>query len=311
MMDLNGEFDIIYQKEINIGFFGMQKELFEKIITEIKHSPFSDEFELIDDNIIDMEKYKKASFKKINKKQNEIIEYLFEDNYDKIKQNLIINLNNCEDNINNKKDKHYVEFIKEKIDFYFIFEQEIKDKSFLDKLYNYSKGNYIILLFGKNQIKEKKKVMFEDYILVGNKVETLVNFQFDSFLLKLKNQFDMFSLFLKFSIEKNIVTFKDYICTLKKYSNIKDEKELIELFNKFEKLSFNNDYADNTLIILQIMASNKNMFNNEICFNVKSLQCGFCQAQLNICEFDTNAKSFLCYRCKYSQQQQEKLFNKK
>ena len=50
----------------------------------------------------------------------------------------------------------------------------------------------------------------------------------------------MFRFFQKFSIEKNIVNFKDYIYTFRQY-RIKDEKELIDLFNKFGKMSFNND----------------------------------------------------------------------
>ena len=60
-------------------------------------------------------------------------------------------------------------------------------------------------------------------------------------------------------------------------------------------------YADNTLIMLQIMASNKEMFNDNICFNVKSIKCGFCTERLNISEFDTQLQSFLCYRCRYQQ----------
>ena len=307
-MDQNGEFDIIYQKEINIGFFGMEKELFEKIITEIKHSSFSKEFSLINDNISDMGKYKKASFQKIDNYQNQISDDIFDIN-DKIEDNLIINLNNCEDNLNNKKDKEYEEFIKEKLDFYFIFEKEIKDKNFVNKLYNYSKGNNIILIYGQNKSFEPEG--YEEFILIENKVETLLNFRFDKFLLKIKNQFDMFLIFQKYSIEKNIVSFKDYLCTLEKYSNINDEKDLIELFNKFEKLSFNNDYADNTLIMLQVMTTNEKMFNNGICFNVKSLKCGFCTETLNISEFDPNVQSFLCYRCRFAQQQQAKLYNKK
>ena len=310
-MDSREEFDIIYQKEINIGFFGMAKELFEKIISDIKHSSFSEQFSLIDDNISNMGKYKKVSFQKIDNNQNKIIEYILEDNNEKIEDNLIINLNNCEDNLNNKKDKQYEEFIKEKIDFYFIFEKEIKDKNFLDKLYNYSKGNYIILIFDQNKIQQEKKSFehegYEDFILIWK--DMALDFQFDTFLLGIKKQFDMFLIFQKYSTDKHIVTFKDYLYTLKKYSNIKDEKRLIELFNKFEKLSFNNDYADNTLIMIQIMSSNKNMFNNGICFNAKSLKCGFCTETLNISEFDPNVQSFLCYRCRFAQQAM--LFDKK
>ena len=119
----------------------------------------------------------------------------------------------------------------------------------------------------------------------------------------------MFIIFLKYSVEKNIITFKDYFCTLKKYSDINNE-ELIKLFNNFEKLSFNNDYADNTLILIQLLSYKNNILNNEIFFNVKSLKCGFCTEKLNICEFDPRVQTFLCPRCRYNQKNYNKILIK-
>ena len=297
-MDLFDEVDIVYQKEINIGFFGITKEYFEKIIKDLQNSSFSKEFSLID-KYFDMEKDKKASFQKMD--NNEILGQIYDEN-DK-DNDLIINIHNCEENYNKKDKKNYEEFIKEKIDYFLIVEEGIKDKAFLDKIYKYSKGNFIIFTLGYNKENEKlfESKDYNDFVLVKDNVKNINNYKFDIFLLDLKKKFDMFVMFQKYSTEKNIVTFKDYIYYMNKYNNIKDEKEFIELFNKFETLSFNDDYADNTLIMLQIMASNKEMFNDNICFNVKSIKCGFCTERLNISEFDTQLQSFLCYRCRYQQ----------
>jgi len=297
-MDLFDEVDIVYQKEINIGFFGIPKEYFEKIIKDLQNSSFSKEFSLID-KYFDMEKDKKASFQKMD--NNENLGQIYDEN-DK-DNDLIINIHNCEENYNKKDKKNYEEFIKEKIDYFLIVEEGIKDKTFLDKIYKYSKGNFIIFTLGYNKENEKlfESKDYNDFVLVKDNVKNINNYKFDIFLLDLKKKFDMFVMFQKYSTEKNIVTFKDYIYYMNKYNNIKDEKEFIELFNKFETLSFNDDYADNTLIMLQIMASNKEMFNDNICFNVKSIKCGFCTERLNISEFDTQLQSFLCYRCRYQQ----------
>ncbi len=55
------------------------------------------------------------------------------------------------------------------------------------------------------------------------------------------------------------------------------------------------------------MMYNPNKFNGNICFNVKSLECGFCTEKSNICEFDKNLKTFLCYRCRFNKSHYEQI----
>ena len=119
-------------------------------------------------------------------------------------------------------------------------------------------------------------------------------------IIKLKNKFEMYKTFQKYSIEKSIISFKDYLYNYNKYSKEANEDSLINLFNKFEKLSFNNDYADVTIILLQIMTSTKDIFNSNFTFNVRILKCGFCYNSINECEYDDTLKMFICYRCKYN-----------
>ena len=123
---------------------------------------------------------------------------------------------------------------------------------------------------------------------------------FNDFLLDLKQKFDLYTIFQKYSIEKSIISFKDYLYNFNKYNKIKEENQIVELFNKFEKLSFNNDHADIAIILIQLMTLNKNILNSNFNFNVKTLKCGFCTNKLNECEFDEDTKCFLCYRCKYT-----------
>ena len=132
-----------------------------------------------------------------------------------------------------------------------------------------------------------------------DKSKTLI---FNDFLLELIDKFKMFKIFQKYSIEKSIISFKDYLYNFNKYNKINDENELIELFNKFEKFSFNNDYADITIILLQIMTTNKSIFNNNFTFNARTLECGFCLNKINECEFDNDSKSFLCFRCRFAKE---------
>ena len=126
-MDLFEEVDIVYQKEINIGFFGIQKEIFEIIIKDLQNSSFSKEFSLID-KYFDMKKDKKASFQKMNNNQNIVLGQVYEE--DDKDNDLIINIHNCEENYNKKDKKNYEEFIKEKIDFFLLLKNILKIKHF-------------------------------------------------------------------------------------------------------------------------------------------------------------------------------------
>ena len=60
----------------------------------------------------------------------------------------------------------------------------------------------------------------------------------------------MYKIFQKYSIEKSIISFKDYLYNFNKYNQIEDEVQLIEFFNKFNKLSYINDYSDINIIFL-------------------------------------------------------------
>ena len=294
--------DFIYPSEINIGLFGFEGEIFKEIIKNLEdpNSIFTKKFSL-KDKLCKYGKYSKISYK-INTEKKEIIE-----SKDNINNNLIINILNCESNLKNDKKNKYNEFIKEKIDFFLILENDIMDKKFLNLLYEYSKGNYLFFgfseFFSKNKNESK---IIDEFVIMDNlyfRDKNNVNlwgFKFDEFIINIAKIYNMFVIFQNYSIEKNIVKFKDYIYFFNKYSQIKNENEFFELFNKFEKFSYNDDYTDNELIMIQIMSSDKQKFNNDINFNVKSNNCGFCSESLNICEFDPEVKTFLCPNCRYS-----------
>ena len=297
----------IYQKEINLGFFNLDNEQFEEIIKRLTQSSFSKKF-CLKQNIMNYDDYSLALFEEKKQIKNEIIiqEEEIEENEDE--KGIVINFNNCK--LLEKRKKEYDKLIKEKIDFYFIFNGEKINEQFLDELYECSKLNYIIFTLGKDinseltnsdkyapnafdyfEITEEDKNKYEDGTII---------FIFDTFISELKSKFDLYKIFQKYSIEKSIISFKDYLYNFNKYNYIEDENKLIELFNKFEKFSFNNDYCDIIIILLQIMMIKKNMLNSNFTFNVKTLSCGFCLNKLDESEFDNDSKCFLCYRCKYA-----------
>ena len=304
--------NVDYQSDINVGLIGIKKEIYERELMKLEKSSFSQEYQLEKERA-DYGKYAKASFKKINKKMM-IKKDIFNNNNDN--DDLIINVFYCENNLNNDKKKDYEEFLKEKLDFYLLYNSENMDFDFLNKIYKYSKGNYFkinINYFPTNALRANEIGDFEliddDFELIDDNINNIDynTFKFDKFLINLISKFEMFRLFQKYSVEKNIVHFKDYLYTFLHYAKIQDKNEFFELFNKFEKFSFNNDYSDNTLILLQIMMHKKGKFNDKISFNVKSLQCGFCTEKSLICEFDKNLKCFLCYRCRYKKTHYDEL----
>ena len=296
--------EIIYQKEINIGFFNFDDDKFNEMIKILSQSPFSKYFSL-KNNILYFKEFIKASFEEKQELKNEIID---EDEIEKEENNLTININNCK--FVKKREEDYDFLIKEKIDFYFIFNNEIINENFLEEIQEYSKQNYIIFNMGKDLnediIKSNKYLSNQyDYFEINNfnlkKYDEGSNILiFNDFLLDLKQKFDLYTIFQKYSIEKSIISFKDYLYNFNKYNKIKEENQIVELFNKFEKLSFNNDHADIAIILIQLMTLNKNILNSNFIFNVKTLKCGFCTNKINECEFDEDSKCFLCYRCKYT-----------
>ena len=296
--------EIIYQKEINIGFFNYDDDKFNEMIKILSQSPFSKYFSL-KNNILYFKEFIKASFEEKQELKNEIID---EDEIEKEENNLTININNCK--FVKKREEDYDFLIKEKLDFYFIFNNEILNENFLEEIHEYSKQNYIIFNMGKDLnediIKSNKYLSNQyDYFEINNfnlkKYDEGTNILiFNDFLLDLKQKFDLYTIFQKYSIEKSIISFKDYLYNFNKYNKIKEENQIVELFNKFEKLSFNNDHADIAIILIQLMTLNKNILNSNFIFNVKTLKCGFCTNKINECEFDEDSKCFLCYRCKYT-----------
>ena len=296
--------EIIYQKEINIGFFNFDDDKFNEMIKILSQSPFSKYFSL-KNNILYFKEFIKASFEEKQELKNEIID---EDEIEKEENNLTININNCK--FVKKREEDYDFLIKEKLDFYFIFNNEIINENFLEEIHEYSKQNYIIFNMGKDLnediIKSNKYLSNQyDYFEINNfnlkKYDEGTNILiFNDFLLDLKQKFDLYTIFQKYSIEKSIISFKDYLYNFNKYNKIKEENQIVELFNKFEKLSFNNDHADIAIILIQLMTLNKNILNSNFIFNVKTLKCGFCTNKINECEFDEDSKCFLCYRCKYT-----------
>ena len=83
--------EIIYQKEINIGFFNFDDDKFNEMIKILSQSPFSKYFSL-KNNIIYFKEFIKASFEEKQELKNEIID---EDEIEKEENNLTININNC------------------------------------------------------------------------------------------------------------------------------------------------------------------------------------------------------------------------
>jgi hypothetical protein len=296
---------IIYQKEINIGFFLFSEQQFKDMISKLSQSSFSKKFSLIN-NFLNFKEYTKVSFEEKKELKNEIdINDKVDDEdilIDEDEKPLLININNCKIDI--ELDGEYEKFIKEKLDYYIIFNEKKINKKFLAKIYESSKGNYIIITSGYETDEKDITKIYEDFEVTKDKKENNDDdkdyFIFDTFLINLKKKFDMYKIFQKYSIEKSIISFKDYLYNYNKYSENIDEDLLIELFNKFERFSFNNDYADVTIILFQIMAANKNILNTNFTFNVKNLKCDFCYNNINECEYDDNLKMFICYRCRYS-----------
>jgi hypothetical protein len=296
---------IIYQKEINIGFFLFSEQQFKDMISKLSQSSFSKKFSLIN-NFLNFKEYTKVSFEEKKELKNEIdINDKVDDEdilIDEDEKPLLININNCKIDI--ELDGEYEKFIKEKLDYYIIFNEKKINKKFLAKIYESSKGNYIIITSGYETDEKDITKIYEDFEVTKDKKENNDDdkdyFIFDTFLINLKKKFGMYKIFQKYSIEKSIISFKDYLYNYNKYSENIDEDLLIELFNKFERFSFNNDYADVTIILFQIMAANKNILNTNFTFNVKNLKCDFCYNNINECEYDDNLKMFICYRCRYS-----------
>lgn len=294
--------ELINKKEINIGFFNLDNEKFNEIIQRLTQSAFSKIFSLRQ-NTLFYNEYTIASFEEKNGFKNELID---EDDINKEAKGLVININNCK--MEENKDEKYEEFIKEKLDFYFIFNETKLNQKFLDEVHECSKLNYIIITLGKNinnDILNKYSSHIYDYFEISQEEKNKYKdaskiIIFDDFLSEIKTKFDYYQIFIEYSIEKNIISFKDYLYNFNKYNKINDENQLIEYFNKFEKLSYNNDYADITIILLQIIMNKKNILKSDFTFNVKSLKCGFCFDKLSESEFDDDQKCFLCHRCKYA-----------
>ena len=305
-MDLNDlDLDIInngliYQEEINIGFFNLDNEKFKDIIKQLSQSSFSKNFSL-KENIINYDEYSLATFEENKEIKNEIID---EEDFDKKEKGLVIKINNYK--FNENKDEKYNIFIKEKFDLFFIVNEKILKQNFINEIQECSNLNYIIITLGKNiNDKLNNSSNTYDYFVISQEEKNKYNeaskiLIFDDFLTEIKSKFNLYKIFQRYSKEKSIISFKDYLYNFNKYNYIEDENKLIELFNKFEKFSFNNDYCDIIIILLQIMMIKKNMLNSNFTFNVKTLSCGFCLNKLDESEFDNDSKCFLCYRCKYA-----------
>ena len=292
--------ELIYQEEINIGFFNLDNEKFNDIIKRLSQSSFSKNFSL-KENIINYDEYSFATFEENKEIKNEIID---EEDFEKEEKRLVIKINNCK--FNENKDENFDVFIREKLDFFFIFNEKILKQNFKNEIQELSNLNYIIITLGKD-INDKlyNQNNTYDYLVISQEEKNKYNESskiliFDDFLSEIKSKFDLYKIFQNYSIEKNIISFKDYLYNFIKFNQIDDEDQLIEYFNKFEKLSYNNDYADVTIILLQIIMNKKNILKSDFTFNVKSLNCGFCFTKLSESEFDNDQKCFLCHRCKYA-----------
>ena len=292
--------ELIYQEEINIGFFNLDNEKFKDIIKQLSQSSFSKNFSL-KENIINYDEYSFATFEENKEIKNEIID---EEDFEKEEKRLVIKINNCK--FNENKDENFDVFIREKLDFFFIFNEKILKQNFKNEIQELSNLNYIIITLGKD-INDKlyNQNNTYDYLVISQEEKNKYNESskiliFDDFLSEIKSKFDLYKIFQNYSIEKNIISFKDYLYNFIKFNQIDDEDQLIEYFNKFEKLSYNDDYADVTIILLQIIMNKKNILKSDFTFNVKSLNCGFCFTKLSESEFDNDQKCFLCHRCKYA-----------
>ena len=219
---------IIYQKEINIGFFLFSEQQFKDMISKLSQSSFSKKFSLIN-NFLNFKEYTKVSFEEKKELKNEIdINDKVDDEdilIDEDEKPLLININNCKIDI--ELDGEYEKFIKEKLDYYIIFNEKKINKKFLAKIYESSKGNYIIITSGYETDEKDITKIYEDFEVTKDKKENNDDdkdyFIFDTFLINLKKKFDMYKIFQKYSIEKSIISFKDYLYNYNKYSENIDE----------------------------------------------------------------------------------------
>ena len=136
--------ELIYQEEINIGFFNLDNEKFKDIIKQLSQSSFSKNFSL-KENIINYDEYSFATFEENKEIKNEIID---EEDFDKKEKGLVIKINNYK--FNENKDEKYNIFIKEKFDLFFIFNEKILKQNFINEIQECSNLNYIIITLGKN-----------------------------------------------------------------------------------------------------------------------------------------------------------------
>ena len=298
------EDDYFYQTEINLGFFGMEKQIFYETIFKINQSSFSETFSIKDINTY-KKRYSTVTFQKKN--ENKKNENDFDnDNYNDINyiiNNLKININLCDANVDeNDEDHQYVNFIKSKLDYFFFFNIDKIEKKQKRILTSYSKGNYIYFSKDNNNSTSTFNLRYDNFLVNQNDCCTPTssgqrNFVLEFFLQDIENKFNSFLIIQKYSEEKNM-TFKDYFSKYNEYFSINDDEKFKKLFNKFEKFSFNNDYPDDTLILLQIMSQKGLLKNNDLCLVPRSIKCGFCTEELNISKFDKETSTFLCYRCR-------------
>ena len=136
--------ELIYQEEINIGFFNLDNEKFKDIIKQLSQSSFSKNFSL-KENIINYDEYSFATFEENKEIKNEIID---EEDFDKKEKGLVIKINNYI--FNENKEEKYNIFIKEKFDLFFIFNEKILKQNFINEIQECSNLNYIIITLGKN-----------------------------------------------------------------------------------------------------------------------------------------------------------------
>ena len=282
IFDTNEEEIEIQNKEINIAFFGLSKEQFNEILSKLNNLFFKDE-------------YNESKDPSISEKYHNLVENI---NYSqKINSNNSFNFYFCNININKKRS--YKEFIKNEIDYIFLFDSEeyLNDKKNINDLLDIfsQKENYY---YFKNDKKINTLNLLESNIISLNPINFICDL--------LKNMikiYEYYLIYLDYSVEKDIIKFGEYYSKYKKYEKL-DENNLIELFEKFEKFSFNNDYADDTIILLQIICIKTNkgeILKDDFCFDVKKVKCSlygeFCDNLNVVCSFSTEQKKFLCPMC--------------
>lgn len=104
---------------------------------------------------------------------------------------------------------------------------------------------------------------------------------------------DDYQTFNEYSKEKYYSTYALYSKRRQELMNMNKNNQ-INLFNEFEKFSFDYDYcADDCIILLQLF----NHAKDKLTFYLKNNYCNQCKSRQSICTYDKKSDGYLCGNC--------------